>query len=221
MSDLISQLEKILKDNLIDHDIDSINIRDDDSIYRKFYFDYLPEKAAKEALYLFPNGKNIYKKYSAIISRFSAPTIITDLELTLLIQQYLEASAKILDQNEDKEVIEFIDNLDGINAIEQMPNFKPGDNILHKFVYGAISEYILENLPDDDAYWLLYDWSLEKTKWATVTAYLLEDLLDNKEKDMFNCGFKLWESRNSNRYWAERNNFSTNAVYCHANRKPN
>ena len=97
-----------------------------------------------------------------------------------------------------------------------MKGFNPGENVLHKHVYGAISDFLIDVLPDDDAIWLLYEWSLEKTKWTTVSAYFLEEMIDVElpKKDFFRSGFELWLSGNCNNYWALSNKLSSGKIVC-------
>lgn len=219
MSELIKKLEKILKKKLVDENLSEIDLSDDDCMYRKFYFDYLPEQTVHEALFLFPNGERLYEKYIDIINGITTSLIISDSELCTLVNKHLSASISIMDKSEDESAINFIQNFENIHIAADLEKFEPGKNSLHKYVYGAINEFILEELPDEDALWLLYDWSLEKTKWATVSAYLLEDFFDSislKKNGIFEPGFKLWLSQNSNHYWAEDNSLSARNVLCKA-----
>lgn len=216
MSELIKKLEDILKQHVADEDIEQIDLSDDDCVYRKFYFDSLPEDAARDALFLFPYGQRLYHKYSEILKGVNFPNYISDLDLCALVGKYLNSTVSIMDDDEDKEAIKFINSIDGVEPYDVFEPFDPGKNLLHKFVYGSITEFIINELPDDDSLWLLYDWSLEKTKWATVSAYLLEDFFDNSFANIFKPGFELWFSRNSNRYWAEGNTFNSKKVFCSA-----
>lgn len=219
MSELIHKLEEILKRYISEDEALSLDLSDDDCIFRKFYFDKIPPDAAKEALLLYPNGEVLYRKYLAIINGFKDNLKISDSDLCGLVREHLQVVVSIMDEDEDEDAIDFIQSITEVSAADSDEHFKPGQNLLHKYVYGAVGEFLLNELPDDDSLWLLYDWSLEKTKWITVSAYFLEGFLDDtllSKSDFFKPGFELWASNNNNRYWSEGNTFKTNNVKCKA-----
>lgn len=219
MSELMNELEDILKRYLSSEERDGLDLADDDCFYRKFYFDKVPEDAAKEALLLFPNGEALHQKYQEIRFGLGHKKVISDDELCVLTGEYLRAAVSIMEEDEDRDAISFINSVTDILAADKLEVFAPGNNLLHKFAYGAIGEFLLNDLPDDDALWLLYDWSLEKTKWITVPAYFLEDFIDESllpQKNLFRPGFDMWLTRNSNHYWADGNTFKGTKVLCKA-----
>jgi hypothetical protein len=217
MSDLVLKLEDILKRYLEEAELSDLDLSDDDCIHRKFFFDRLPEEAAREALLLFPNGESLFQKYLEILSGFKEQKNISNEDLCSVVKNYLESSSTLMEE-EDEEAIEFIKAYQQVKIADSMERFEPGRNLLHKHAYGAVSEFLLNELPDDDALWILYDWSLEKTKWVTVSAYFLEDFLAGASvpSGLFKPGFELWRTGNSNHYWAEGNSFSGRNVLCRA-----
>ncbi|WP_444929142.1 hypothetical protein ACJJIF_15020 [Microbulbifer sp. SSSA002] len=219
MSNLINELENILKRYLPEAEQAGLDLSDDNCPYRKCYFEKLPSEAAKEALFLYPNGKSLYKKYQEILNGKESKKLISDNELCGLVRDHLKSIVDIMDENEDEKAIKFILAIDDISIAESLEQFAPGENLLHKYVYGAIGEFLLNELPNDDSLWLLYDWSLEKSKWVTVSAFFLEDFIDESllhKKNFFRPGFNLWLTRNNNHYWAVGNKFVGNSVLCKA-----
>lgn len=214
MDDLIEKLEEILRPYLSKDEQTSLDLSDDDCIYRKFYFDKLSKDDAKKALLLYPHGEKLYSKYLEILEGFKNNQSISDSVLCDLVGKHLSAIVTIMQKDEDKEAINFILSIKEIKASDSLESFPMGKNILHKYVYGTISEFLLNELPDDDALWLLYDWSLEKSKWLTVSGYFLEDFID--KTNLFKAGFELWLSRNNNHFWIEGNSFKNSSVLCKA-----
>lgn len=216
MFDIIRDLERLLKQHLTDVDTTALDLSDDDCLYRKFYFDSLPGEAVKEAFDLYKNSEILYSKYLEISNGFKSTTRLSDSRLCRVVSDHLHATVSIMDEDEDKDAIGFIRSIDGVESSALLEQFSPGSNVLHKYVYGSIREYILNELPDNDALWLLYDWSLEKTKWATVSAYLLESFFESCPTDIFKPGFQLWLSKNNNYYWADGNRLDSKKVLCKA-----
>ncbi|TMO00644.1 hypothetical protein [Pseudoalteromonas sp. S558] len=217
MSTTIKSLEDILLKNLPDTEWGDVDLSDDDCIYRKFYFDYLSNEQAFEALSLFPNSKMLFNKYLAIKSGIINKEKISDGELVDIVKKYLSDVSVFLEHDNDYLTIDFIENISSIKVSPEKINFKSGENKLHSNIYGSISEYLIDELPDDDAVLLLYDWSLEKTRWATVSAYFLNSFIGLENSKSLDAAFSLWKSENSNSYWAENSQFSANGVvYCKA-----
>ena len=218
MSLLIEKLEEILKKYISVEDSVELDLTDDDSSFRRFYFDFLPIEAAKEALLLFPHGESLFEKYLNIIKYKKAFIQLSDDELCDLVNAHLHGIAPIMDSPESHNIVQLIDNNNKVYPAAFKLELAPGSNVIHKHVYSAVNEIILNELDDDDAYWVLYDWSLEYSKWATVTAYFLSDYIDISEyEDMrtlnFEAGFELWCSRNNN-YWLENNQLNSGKVMC-------
>jgi len=219
MSTTIKILEGILLKTLPDTERGDVDLSDDECMYRKFYFDYLSDEQAFEALSLFPNSNMLFNKYLAIKSGIINKEKISDEELVDIIKKYLSDVSAFLEHDNDFLTIDFIDNISSIKVSPENINFKSDENKLHSNIYGSISEYLIDELPDDDAVLLLYDWSLEKTRWATVTAYFLSSLIGLENSKSLDAAFSLWKSENSNSYWAENSQLSPNGVvYCKASR---
>lgn len=213
---IMHELKKILLENIPETEHSKVDLEDDDCIYRKFYFDYLPNESAKRALMLFPNGEELYIRYLKIKSGLTKKVNISDDNLVELVSKYLIGMKTFLQYDNDDKTINFIESVDKIEIASKLQSFGVGENILHKNIYGSISEYLLDELPDDDAVLLLYDWSLEKTSWFTVTAYFLESFL-NSIKDKNNGlsqAFDLWLSGKSDHYWILNNNLTSKIVLC-------
>ena len=64
--DLIKKLEQLIKPSLSEFQQSDLDLTDDDSYERKYYFDYLGEEKTKEALLMFPNGESLYEKHQNI-----------------------------------------------------------------------------------------------------------------------------------------------------------
>ena len=220
MESEIVKLESILKLNLPKCDSTKINLSDYKSDYRKTYFDHLPDAAVHEACMVFNEGEVLYKKYLEIIEGIEQEKNIEDMRLSVLVGEYLELNVNLMG-DDDKEVVACIRSADRVEVAEKIEKFEVGKNTLHKHVYGAVSEYLINTLPNNDAIWLLYEWSLEKTKWSTVSAYFLEEFVNNDlpAKNFFRPGFELWLSGNSNNYWAMSNDLSKNRVVCKSGSK--
>lgn len=217
MSTIIHALEQILLKALPDIEHSGIDLSDDDCIYRKFYFDYLTDEQAFEAFLLFPNPMILYNKYIAIKSGITNKQKVSDAELVQIIEAYFSDSRLFLEHDDDFLTLEFIEGLSSIEIAPEKINFRSGENKLHSNIYGSISEYLLDELPDDDATLLLYDWCLEKTQWVTVVAYFLSSFIKLENSRCLNAAFLLWQSDNSNAYWAQNCKLSVNGiVYCKA-----
>ncbi|WP_298776260.1 hypothetical protein [uncultured Shewanella sp.] len=219
MSLLIEKLEEILKRYISREDGAELDLTDDDCSFRRFYFDSLPIDAAEEALKLFPNGDNLFKKYLNILKFKNEMIRLNDDELCDLVNAHLHNISPIMDSPESQSIVQLIDSNNKVYPAISKLELVPGSNVIHKHVYSAINEIILNELDDDDAYWILYDWSLEYSKWATVTAYFLSDYIDMSEYENmrpinFEAGFKLWCSRNNNNYWLENNHLSSGKIMC-------
>lgn len=219
MSLLIEKLEEILKRYISREDGAELDLTDDDCSFRRFYFDFLPIDAAEEALNLFPNGERLFEKYSNIVKFKEEAIQLSNDELCDLVNTHLHNIAPIMDAPESRAIVQFITNNNKIYPAISKLELIPGSNVIHKHAYSAINEVILNELDDDDAYWLLYDWSLEYSKWATVAAYFLSDFINlseyvNMRPINFEAGFKLWCSRNNNNYWLENNLLSSGKIMC-------
>ena len=215
MENKIVKLESILKRHVPSLGSTEIDLSKYDSAYRKTYFDHLPTTAVREAFMVFTGGEILHKKYLEIVEGMSTQKNINDSALCTLVEEYLRVSIDIMGK-EDKDAVEFIKSAAGVGTAEVNERFNPGENVLHKHVYGAISDFSIDVLPDDDAIWLLNEWSLEKTKWTTVSAYFLEEMIDVElpKKDFFRSGFELWLSGNCNNYWALSNKLSSGKIVC-------
>jgi len=214
MSNIIQSLEDILKPYISERDRGTLDLANYQSEYRQTYFEYLPLEAAKDALSLFPCSERLIEKYLEIDRYFSTPLELSNDALSEMVYSYLKSTALIM-EGEYQPAKAFIDKVSSVNVSSSFPSFKPGENYLHKLVYGALQNFILDELPEEKEYWILYDWSLHKTKWATASAYFLSDFFDQElleNTDYFRSAFELWASENSNRYWVEGNNFDSSEV---------
>jgi len=215
MKKSILDFENILKRFLSEKDSAIIDLSDNNSVYRKSFFDIIPSHVVEEVFDGCPEGEVLHKKYLEIIDGTKKQKSVDDGNLCKLVDEYLLSNIEIMG-DEDSDAIDCIRSADKVEIAKNSKNFNNGDNILHKYVYGAVSEFLLNSLPDNDAVWLLYDWSLEKTRWITVTAYLLEEYMESDltKKDLFKPGFELWLSGNSDSYWVQSNDITNKKIFC-------
>lgn len=219
MSDTISEFEEILRACIPGGDRLDIDLGDDNDPYRRFYFDHLSEEGVKAAFSLFPNSSILYSRYLSILDGLGGDAIGSN-DLCSVVDDYLQSAAMLMDTGSDE--LGFIRNCPGVFPAQEEGNFGTERiNQLHRQAYGTFASFVVDNLPDEDALWLLYDWSIEKTRWSTVSAYFLETEFNDSRiagTDFFKAGFDLWRTRNSDRYWAENNALTPGGrVYC----KPN
>lgn len=216
-------MENILRPYLPLNEQDTLNLSDDDCIYRAFYFNNIPEELAKEAIFLFPNPEKLWERYKKVLTPEKP---LSSSELCDVVYDYLKSVAVIMEKQNLEEIIEaldFINNLDRNMVLpdEELKEFERGKNKLHVSTYSTLSNFIIDEMPDDDAYWILYEWAIEQGHVATDACYLLQGYFESewaRDIPLFDSALKLWQSGNFKRYWLDENTFTNEArvVYCNA-----
>jgi len=220
---IISKLEEILRPHIPANEQEGLNLSANDCVYRAFYFNNIPESSAKDAIGLFPDSEQLWSNYKKITTNTE---ILTSSELCDVVYDYLKSVALIMEKEnraENKDALNFINNLERSLVIEsdKFETFTPKRNELHSFSYGTLANFIIDELPEDKAYWVLYDWAIEQGHVATDACFLLQKYFESgwfSDVPIFDAALKLHQSGNFNRYWVEGNSFhgSERRVLCNA-----
>ena len=217
MNNIINKMEEILKKHLKPEKHNDVDLSDYENHYRDFYFDYLSKQSAKEAIMLFPNSERLYTKYCHITEGYPNVSVkMSDQFYKETVTNYLKNSLLLMNKNEDDKAYQFLLNFKEVQIVDKKPNFETENNKLHMFAYGAITEFTINHLPEEDHFDIIYSWSYEKTHWGTMPAYLLEDYMENdvlNNCDFFLPAFFLWLGANSNNYWAKDNSLDSDIVF--------
>ena len=223
----MKKLEDILTRNLtIDQLENEFDLTDDDCEYRANYFDYLENKEDfLEAWQLYPEHEFFIARLEELekceqknrvlgIYTIPKPELIKKYDICIEVERHLKSILPIMDA-ECNHIIKYLNNNPKI--VEAPPDVNPPqENILHTFVYGTIADFLVDNMPDEDPYWMLYDWAINRTKLATVAAYLLYPCFKkfNLPDDIFDAGFHLWQMDADANYWIKDNDLNSPIIYC-------
>ncbi|WP_221274637.1 hypothetical protein [Thaumasiovibrio subtropicus] len=210
MSVIKDGLEQLLKPYLHQNERDTLDLYDESCPYRDIFLDILSEKDTKSALCLYPNGEILYGKYLEICKYQQKQANASKDEIENVVKSYTNQYKELLLEYSYNEAANFIDRIVSIEPVAHTPEFNVGENIIHRYIYGCIGEVVIDDMPACESIDLLYNWSLKKTGWITVTAYFLEtffneDAIPSRQPNYFEPAFKLWCYRYSNKYWAKGN----------------
>jgi len=115
---------------------------------------------------------------------------------------------------EDPKISSFIEQGFEIQYVAE-PEKAPTDNVLHRIVYSGLGELMVKFSPLETHFEILYEWSINSTKWMNVTAFLLGPYLENEtlaSSKIFEHGFALFKYGIHKKYWILNNDLNSCVV---------